>query len=129
MEKQLKTVQGGTAVGIKETEEFIAFIATVAGIIAKNAIKKGSFLSIARDLVMTVFDAQVGIEGFNQIGGEIKDLNGEERAQLEVAVRIAIIRQIGDSSKIDEVAGPLTVAAISIYQSIAILKSKDTLIS
>jgi hypothetical protein len=129
MEKQLKTVDGGTAVGIKETAEFIAFIATVAGIIAKNAIKKGSFLSIARDLVMTVFDAQVGIEGFNQIGSEIKDLNGEERTQLELAVRAAIIRQIGDTSKVDEVAGPLTVAAISIYQSIAILKSKDTLIS
>lgn len=123
MAKELEVVSiGGTDKGIKESQEFIYFIGEVAGIIAKNVKMKGSFLSIARDLVMVVFDAQLGIEGFNQIGDELKDLNGDERNQLEATVKAAIARNVTDLSKIDEVAGPITVAAISIYQSIRILK-------
>lgn len=126
MEKQLEVVPGtANAVGIKETSEFISFIATVAGIIAKNAQQKGNFLSVARDLVMTVFDAQAAISGFNQIGAELQGLTPDERTQLEITVRASIVRQIGDTSKVDEVAGPLTVAAVSIYQSIAILRTKN----
>jgi peptidoglycan hydrolase-like protein with peptidoglycan-binding domain len=127
MKEQLELKGSASGVGIKESQEFIAFIATVAGIIAKNAVAKGSFFTVARDLVMTVFDAQTAIEGFNAIGAELKDLNVEERAQLEATVRMSIIRQIGDSSKVDEVAGPITVAAVSIYQSIAILKKQTAL--